>query len=271
MTAEQRIIADISSNHMGNISIAKAMIDVAGRIGVDTVKFQSWRSECLSTNFMDYETTYARHKSTELSDRDHIDLLQHCNSSGVEFLTTCFDLGRVDFLSELGLNAIKVASPDCTSHKLIKVLMDKFPKLIISTGMTPRSEVLKTINLVRGHDVTFLHCTSVYPTPPSQMNLRRMDWLKDQGVKVGFSDHSIGTVGGKIALARGAEVLEKHFTLSRDLPGKDQAMSTEPREFEELVNFKNEMLEINGSYDADILEEELNIRKIYVGKWGDNS
>lgn len=265
-----KIIADISSNHMGNLDIAKAMVEAAAGAGVDVVKFQSWRAGALRKDFPEYAGTFQRHSLTELSDADHVELLSHCALQGVEFLTTCFDLERVDFLASLGLQCIKVASPDCGSVRLLESLMARFPRLIISTGMTPGDEVKRAIEVTRGHDVVFLHCTSIYPTPPEQMNLERMDWLAGHGVRVGSSDHSLGTDAGLIAIARRAEYLEKHFTLSRSLPGKDQAMSTEPAEFRRLVEFRDTVAIMDGVPNPALSAEEQRLRGIYVGKWGDN-
>lgn len=265
-----KIIADITSNHMGNLDIAKAMVEAAARAGVDIVKFQSWRAHALRKDFPEYDATYQRHRRTELSDADHSELLSFCAMHGVEFLTTCFDLERVDFLASLGLQCIKVASPDCGSVRLLECLMARFPRLIISTGMTPEEEVMRAIDVTRGHDVVFLHCTSIYPTPSEQMNLRRMDWLASKGVRVGSSDHSLGTDAGFIAIARRAEYLEKHFTLSRNLPGKDQAMSTEQQEFRRLAEFRDIVAVMDGVPNPAISAEEQRLRGIYIGKWGDN-
>lgn len=264
------IIADVSSNHMGDMNIARSMVETAAKAGVDCVKFQSWTADSLRKDFTDYAATYARHKKTQLSDEDHQSLIEACRANKVDFLTTCFDLKRAPFLASLGLERIKVASPDCGSVRLLETLMKHFKKLIVSTGMTPDEEVLKAVEVTRGHDVVFLHCVSLYPTPLEKTNLRRMDWLKSLGVRVGLSDHSLGTQAGKAAIARGAEALEKHYTLSRALPGKDQAMSMEPSEFAELCRFNADCSLMAGTDRPALSAEELKLRSIYVGKWGDN-
>lgn len=264
------LIADVSSNHMGDMALAKAMIEAAAQAGVDTVKFQSWRADSLRKDFPDYAATYARHKKTQLSDEDHHALIEHCRAHKVEFLTTCFDLSRVDFLASLGLKRIKVASPDCGSVRLITALMKKFPQLLISTGMSTEAEVKKAVEITRGHDVVFFHCVSIYPAPLDKTNLARMAWLRDLGVRVGFSDHSLGTSAAKAAMARGAEFVEKHYTLSRRLPGKDQAMSTELPEFAELAKFRDELAAMEGVPTPPLSPDEERLRGIYCGKWGDN-
>lgn len=262
------IVADIGSNHMGNIELAEAMIRGAAEIGIDTVKFQSWQARKLRKNFPDYDATYARHKKTELSDEAHKHLIEICEEVGVNFLTTCFDTERAEFLASLGLERIKVASPDCANFRLLDVLMDNFKQLIISTGMSTDDEVLRMIEHVRGHDTVILHCVSLYPTPINSVNLNRMFWLREQGLRVGFSDHSVGTEAAKLAIALGAEIVEKHFTFSRYLPGKDQSMSTTPEEFRELVTWAGLVPEIMGKPRPIPSEEELKLREIYQGKWG---
>ena len=232
------IIADCSSNHMGNMDIAFEMIKLAAEAGIDTVKFQSWRADNIPKDFPYYDSVYARHYKTQLSDDDHIRLIEHCNDNNINFLTTCFDIDRVDFLASLGISEIKVASPDCVSFNLLDLLMKKFPRLIISTGMSTDEEIESMINHVKGHDVIVLHCVSIYPTPLDKVNLERIEWLKSFGVRVGFSDHSLGTEASMLAIAMGVEIIEKHFTLSRSLPGKDQSMSTEINEFKRIVEWR---------------------------------
>lgn len=265
-----QIIAEIGANHMGNMSLATSMIDAAKRAGADTVKFQSWHPNALSKNFPDYTEVFKRHERTQLTDQNHYDLIDYCERENIKFLTSCFDISRIDFLAELNLSTIKVASPDCGSIKMIERLMKHFPKLIISTGMADQKTVLSSIEATRGHDVTYLHCVSLYPTPDYQVNLARMDWLKSQGVKVGFSDHSMGTNAAKIAISRGAEIVEKHFTLSRNLPGKDQAISMEPNEIQDICSFANSFTQMIGIEKPQLTDEERTLQSIYVGKWGKN-
>ena len=267
---QTKIVADMSSNHMGNLDLAEAMIKAAADAGVDVVKFQSWQAHKLRPDFTDYEKTFQRHKISEISDQDHEFLMKKCEEYGVEFLTTCFDIERVGFLKNLGLNTIKVASPDCGSFRLLDCLMKTFEHLIISTGMTPKSEVEKMVEHTRGHKVTILHCVSLYPTPLDKVNLERMNWLKSLDVSVGFSDHTLGVEAGLLAISMGAEILEKHFTLSRNLPGKDQEMSSIPDDFARLSHWARLVPKMRGVPQPLLSDEELKMRSIYVGKWGNN-
>ena len=149
--------------------------------------------------------------------------------------------------------------------------MAKFPRLLISTGMTDEADVLRTIEATRGHDVMFLHCVSLYPTLPEQVNMARMLWLRDQGVRVGFSDHTMGADAARYAVALGAEVIEKHFTLSRLMPGKDQSVSGEPSEFREIADWITAVGRMHGSAHPGLSSEEQRLKGIYVGKWGNNA
>jgi len=265
-----QIIADISSNHMGEMRLAESMVRAAAEAGVDIVKFQSWQASTLRPDFPDYKATFTRHRASELSDDAHRNLIDICRETGVEFLTTCFDLARIDFLASLGLKSIKVASPDSTSYELINQLTDRFEHVIISTGMTTDEELKQLLDHVQDRNVTILHCISLYPTPLEKVNLERMLWIKGQGFRTGFSDHSLGVEAGMLAIALDADILEKHITLSRHLPGKDQTMSTLPEEFKKLADWAGLVETMRGAAQPEIGADEKNMRNIYVGKWGNN-
>ena len=271
MSEPCRLIAEIGANHLGDLNIARAMVDAAMAAGCETVKFQSWRPEKLTRAFPDYEAAFSRHAKTVLSDEGHVEILEHCRARGIRFLTSCFDVDRIDFLKSLGLEEVKVASPDCASTRMLERLKAQFPHLIVSTGMTQERDVLRAIEATRGHDVVFLHCVSLYPTPPARVNLKRMRWLKDQGVRVGFSDHTMGVSAAMLAVAQGAEIVEKHFTLSRQLPGKDQTVSGEPAEFRAIADWIADVGVMTGESRPQLSPEELRLKDIYVGKWGNNA
>jgi N,N'-diacetyllegionaminate synthase len=261
------VIAEIGANHGGDMSLAKEMIRVAAECGADVVKFQSWQSKNLAPD----DPNYDRHRKAELSDENHYELIDACKTHGVQFLTTCFDIHRVDFLASLGLKAIKVASPDLASSNLIRVLRDRFEYLIISTGMSRDTEVMATAEILRDTPFAFLHCVSVYPTPAHMVRLRRMEWLRQFTPDVGFSDHTMGSHAAAAAMSLGASIIEKHFTIDRSLPGKDQAVSATPDELRDICSFARELPSLLGrSNDVDILPEEVDNRTRYVGKWGNN-
>ena len=264
--ARTQIIAEVGANHGGNVELAIKMIEAAAQAGADWVKFQSWQAKNLKPGDPNSE----RHAKAELSDAAHYRLIRACEANHVKFLTTCFDIGRVEFLASLGLNTIKIASPDLGSHAMIRKLRPRFDHLIISTGMSYDEEIQQTAELLGQTPYTFLHCISLYPTPLERVNLARMDWLRQFTPSVGFSDHTLGTAAGKLAIARGAAYLEKHFTLSRTLPGKDQAISAEPDEIRELTQYARQVEQMLGEPCPGLSAKEIELRGIYIGKWGDN-
>lgn len=264
--ARTQIIAEVGANHGGDVELAIKMIEAAALAGADWVKFQSWQAKNLKPG----DPNFDRHAKAELSDEAHHRLIRACEANQVRFLTTCFDIGRVEFLAGLGLNTIKVASPDLGSHAMIRKLRTCFDHLILSTGMSYDEEIQQTAKLLDKTSYTFLHCISLYPTPLERVNLARMEWLRQFTPSVGFSDHTLGTAAGKLAIARGAVYLEKHFTLSRELPGKDQAISAEPYEIRELADYAAQVERMMGEPHPGLSEQEMDLRKIYIGKWGDN-
>jgi len=264
--ARTQIITEIGANHGGDIELAIKMIEAAARAGADWVKFQSWQAQTLKPGDPNFE----RHAKAQLSDENHYRLIQACEANHVKFLTTCFDKGRVEFLASLGLTTIKIASPDLASHTMIKMLRERFEHLIISTGMSYDEEIRQTAELLGDSSYTFMHCVSLYPTPLERVNLARMDWLRQFTPSVGFSDHTLSVAAGQLAIARGAVYLEKHFTLSRDLPGKDQAISAEPDEIRLLADYATQTEMLMGQVSPDLSDKEVELRGVYIGKWGDN-
>ncbi len=261
-----KIIAEVGSNHNGDMGLAKRMVGAAAEAGADYVKFQSWQTKNMRKGDKDYE--YFRQR--ELSDEDHHALIAECKKSGIGFLTTCSDIGRIGFIKGLGLDAIKVASPDAGSHKMIGLLKGSFKSIIISTGMAYEEEIKKTAEILRGTDFTFLHCVSAYPAPPEKVNMSRMDWLRMFTPSVGFSDHTIGTEAAKLAIAKGASIVEKHFTVDKTLPGKIQALCAGPAEIGELAAYSRLVEKMMGGGSTAMLDEERAARDVWVNRWGCN-
>jgi sialic acid synthase SpsE len=261
------IIAEISSNHMGNMDLASKMIEEASKAGADFVKFQSWQEKTLIPSWKDREW----YKQTELTDDNHKFLIDVCNKNNVEFLTTCFDRKRIGFLSSLGLKYIKVASTDLASYTMLKEIRDAFEFPIVSTGMSKKEEIENASTILsRKGDFAFLHCVSIYPTPIEKLNLKKMEWLKQFTSFVGLSDHSLGIEGAQIALSRGASFIEKHFTLHRSLPGKDHRISILPEQLKALCDFRDLIEKADGELNFELSKEELEVRDKFIGRWGDN-
>lgn len=261
-----KIIAEAGSNHAGDIEIAKKMIKVASECGANYIKFQSWQAK----NLRPGDPNYERHKKAELKDEDHYILIDECKKHGIKFLTSCFDIKRVDFLAGLGLESIKVPSSEFSSLRMIKALKEKFKHLILSTGATTGEEIKETVSILKGSNFTLLHCVSIYPLPLEKVNLARMNWLREFTSSVGFSDHTLGVEASKIAIAMGANYIEKHFTIDNKLPGKDQAISAMPEILKEICDYSRFVEKLMGNQIYEIYDEEKEVRKNYIGKWGDN-
>lgn len=266
-----KIIADACCNHNGNQEIMLAMIKCAAGAGVDVIKWQSFRADKLKLNWPDYESEYAYYKQHELSEDDHKFIIEKCESNKIEPLFSVFDLDTVDFLYSLGLERVKIPSPDANSWRLIDKCLDNFAHIIISTGMHKPSEIYELANYLATkkelHRVTAMHCVSLYPTPPDKVNMMRMAWLMNIFDSVGYSDHSIGPEAAKQAISSGAASVEKHFTLDRRMFGKDHKISAEIQEFRELCEWRDLVQMM--MYCPDNFPDEA--ARSYIGKWGNNA
>ncbi len=260
-----RIVAEIADNHGGDLKLAKEFIRVAAAVGVDCVKFQSWQIKRLRDPSQEPMYHWIQH--AELSDEIHSQLMEECQKQGIQFLTTVFDVHRVDFLASLGLNEIKVPSPDLGNMVLLEALKGRFDHIIVSTGMHYTHEVAQAAQILRGSDFTFLHCVSIYPHSPEKANLRRIEWLRQFTPKVGFSDHSNSLVAAKIALAMGITYLERHFCLGKYGPGRVNPWDTTPEQMEELVDYCHRLEAALGTSEPPLTEQELAARKRFIGRW----
>ncbi len=244
------VIAEIGVNHNGDLSVARALIDVAVKSGADAVKFQTFQADRVATTEApkaDYQlqTTTASEsqiemlRMLELSADAHRELQAHCRDQGITFLSTPFDEQAADFLDELDVPAYKISSGDLTNSPLLQHVALKGKPIILSTGMSTLDEVIEAVSTLRSsgcENLVLLHCVSNYPAKPSEVNLRAMQTMRAAfDVPVGFSDHTEGIAVALAAVALGACVIEKHFTLDRRLPGPDHRASLEPAELQSLI------------------------------------
>lgn len=231
-----RIIAEAGENHLGDLDRARAMVRSAARIGADFVKFQSYSSEDLAPE-VDPEVREWIHR-VQLSPDDHDVLYQEAQKTGITFLSTAVNIRWARLLRELGCTTVKLASLSLTNEALIRFVRDEFDQVFISTGMGDVDEVARAIELLGTKpDVTVLHCVSEYPLPDAHASLRTIPFLKTRfNVRIGYSDHTIGTVACIGAAALGAELIEKHFTLDKTLEGSDHILSADPAELAEIVH-----------------------------------
>lgn len=244
------LIAEAGVNHNGDLDLALRMIDAAADAGADAVKFQTFRADRLVTagarkaRYQESashpgESQLEMLRRLELSEEMHPPLVARCSERGVVFLSTPFDEESALFLETLGVPAFKVGSGDLTNLPFLGLLASLGRPMIVSTGMGDHEEVRDAVETIRSEgnsDVVLLHCVSNYPANPRDVNLRAMTTLRDSfGTFVGFSDHTEGFEVALAAVALGASVVEKHFTLDRSLPGPDQRASMEPQGFRRLV------------------------------------
>jgi N,N'-diacetyllegionaminate synthase len=247
------IIAEAGVNHNGDLEIAKKLIDAAKDCGADAVKFQTFKAEKLVSkkaekaeyqkNTTDYkESQYEMIKKLELSYENHKTLRSYCSEKGIQFLSSPFDLESIDLLSELGLEILKVPSGEITNLPYLSKIGKLNKKVIISTGMTNLGEIEDALNIIISNGtskdkITILHCNTEYPTPYEDVNLKAMLTIKNAfNVRVGYSDHTQGIEVPIAAVAIGAEVIEKHFTLDNNMEGPDHKASLEPKELKKMVN-----------------------------------
>ena len=247
------IIAEAGVNHNGSMELARKMVDAAKSFGVDYIKFQTANPGLLTSKFAvmaDYqkknigkeETQLDMLKKIMLRTEDFPALKKYCEGVGIRFISTPFDLESIDVLTQLGMDFMKVPSGEITNLPYLrKIAFLKMP-VVMSTGMSTLGDVEEALEvLYRGglsvDDITLLHCNTEYPTPYTDVNLKAMLTLRQCfGTKVGYSDHTKGIEAAVAAVAMGASVIEKHFTLDRTLPGPDHAASLEPDEMRQLVS-----------------------------------
>jgi N-acetylneuraminate synthase/N,N'-diacetyllegionaminate synthase len=243
------VIAEAGVNHNGDPALAHQLVEVAAAAGADAVKFQTFRSEALVSRHApkapyQVETTGGGEsqldmlRKLELSRETFVALAEACRRRGLLFLSSPFDHASADDLEALGVVAFKTGSGELTNLPLLDHLAAKGRPIIVSTGMATIDEVDTAVTTVRrrGTPLALLHCVSAYPAPPEECNLRAMDALRERfGCPVGFSDHTPGITVAVAAIARGAHILEKHFTVDRSLPGPDHRASLDPRELTAMI------------------------------------
>ena len=268
------IIAEAGLNHNGDIAKAKALIDKGAEAGVDYVKFQTFKAEKLVTkqaqrasyqdkNTQNNDSQYEMLKKLELSQALHQELMDYCNQKGVKFLSTGFDSESLVFLAQLGITIAKVPSGEITNLPYLRQVASLFPEVILSTGMATINEIKDAVkvlidNGVSKDKITILHCNTEYPTPMEDVNLKAMLHIqRELGLPIGYSDHTLGIEVPIAAVALGATVIEKHFTLDKTLPGPDHKASLEPNELKAMVSaIRNIEKAIGGSGLKEVSKSE---------------
>jgi len=272
------IIAEAGVNHNGSMAIAKQLVDAAVLAGADYVKFQTFKAEKLVTKTAkkaEYQQTnmpdsgdfqYKMLKKLELSVEQHHELIKYCNSGNIQFLSTAFDLDSIEFLSSLQLGLWKIPSGEITNYPYLKRIGRENQPVILSTGMSSMDDIKDAMNVLvqngtEKQKITILHCNTQYPTPMQEVNLLAMQTIASEiGVKVGYSDHTLGIEIPVAAVALGASVIEKHFTLDRNMEGPDHKASLEPDELKSMVTAIRNIEKALGSSEKKVtLSESENI------------
>jgi N,N'-diacetyllegionaminate synthase len=247
------IIAEAGVNHNGSIEIAKKLVDTAKKVGADAIKFQSFKAEKIvvkkseKANYQKAstgksESQYEMLKRLELSEKEQLELLKYSERKKIIFLSSPFDLDSIDFLNKIGIDTFKIPSGEITNLPYLRKIGNLKAKIILSTGMAFLNEIEDAVKVLvengtNREDITILHCNTEYPTPFDDVNLNAMMTIKNKmNFRVGYSDHTLGSEVSVAAVALGAEVIEKHFTLDKNMDGPDHKASLNPDEFEKFVN-----------------------------------
>ena len=274
------VIAEAGVNHNGDLDNAIKLIDVAAKAGADFVKFQTFKAKKLVTK-QAQKATYQKEntggtdsqfemlRQLEIPPDWYPKLLQRCKEKEIDFLSTGFDLESIDFLDQLGQKCFKVPSGEITHKSLLRRIAQKKKPVIISTGMATMQEIHAAVKVfldegLTKSDITILHCTTAYPTPLNEVNLMAMKTIENElETAIGYSDHTLGTAVSIAAVGLGAKLIEKHFTLDKNLPGPDHKASLEPNELIHMVKAIREVTQsIAGTAKKAPTPTELDNRKV---------
>lgn len=269
------VIAEIGANHNGDMDLAIKMIDSAKKCGADCVKFQSWTKESIFSkkvygdNYFlrdDYRnrTDYTLEEIVDkyhIGEQQHRDLKAYCDSIGIEFTSTPFSKAEVDLLvDEIDVPFVKVASMDLNNVPFLKYIAHKGKPVVISTGLCGLSDVSEAVSTLKNNgceDIFLLHCVSIYPPKDDQVNLNNIDLLRMAfGLPTGYSDHTLGTIAPIMSIAKGVCIIEKHFTLDKNMVGWDHKVSANPEELKQICEAAEHGYQMLGSFEKVVNENQ---------------
>ncbi|MCI8550423.1 MAG: N-acetylneuraminate synthase [Lachnospiraceae bacterium] len=269
------IIAEIGSNHNGDMELAKKLIDAAKASGADCVKFQSWSKDTIFSKKVYADNYFLRDDYRNRTDytleeivdeysidrADHYLLKEYCDSIGIEFNSTPFSKGEVDLLvDELKVPFIKIASMDLNNIPFLTYVAKKGRPVVISTGLCGLADVSDAVQCLRENgceEIILLHCVSIYPPESRMVNLNNIDMLRQTfGCKVGYSDHTLGTLAPILAMGKGACIIEKHFTIDKNMKGWDHKISADPAELSVICEAAGTAYQMLGSYQKVVNEDQ---------------
>lgn len=266
------IVAEAGTNFRDDLDLAERLIEEAAEAGADVVKFQTHvqSAEMAESSMRDlgFGDLYDRLGTYSFSLEEHRRLQRHCENEGVVYISTPYSVEGVSMLDELDVPAIKIGSGELTNFHLLRAAVETGKPLLVSTGMADYETIARTVEFLAKRDakLALLYCVSRYPTDANEFNFGVLEEFRKRfGVPIGFSDHSVGVEAPSIAMARGASIIEKHFTIDRRLPGGDQAVSVEPEEMARIVRFARLSHATRGS------EKPVHDEEAEVAKWARHS
>ena len=262
-----KTIAEIGWNHMGDMTLAKEMISAAAESGADFAKFQTWSVDNLKSGPWDNDGRLEIYKKAGLTPDQHSELAEYCKTKKIKFLTSIFNINDSEWLPSVSKEFIKVPSHEVNNKELMKKIDGLFNNIIVSTGAASWNEVIKIPSCVKKSKLTLLHCVSAYPCPPEKVNLPRIIELKKINKSVGYSGHFFGIDDAIASLAYEVEFIEKHFTIDRKLPGRDNQFAILPEQMKVLTDYCKNNIDMNLDHGLDLQECEQDIVDNYRGRW----
>ena len=262
-----KIIAEIGWNHMGDMQLAKEMVSAASESGADYVKFQTWSTKNLKNGPWDNDGRKEIYEKAELTRQQHCDLIAYCQKCNILFLTSIFNNEDADWLINLGINIIKVPSHEVYNKKLLSAVNGGFKTVIVSTGAAKWEEVRAIPQFITKSDLVLMHCVAAYPCPSDKVNLPRINALKELVEHVGYSGHFFGIEDAVAALSYKVAYIEKHFTIDRNLPGRDNKFAILPQHLKSLVEYRDINEDMNKNLGLDLQTCEQDIFTNYRGRW----
>jgi len=232
-----KVIAEIGWNHCGDIELAKKFIVSAKKNGADYAKFQTWSTSRLKNGSWDNDGRREIYEKAELSKKDHLELINCCQENNINFLSSVFSIPDAELLKDLNCSIVKIPSFESRNKELISFCDDNFNELIMSCGTSTFEEIKESVSLIKKSKLFLMHCVSVYPGEYFEANIPKMIKLKSLCDNVGLSDHIEGVESSKVAIGEGAVIIEKHFTIDKTLPGRDNKFAILPPQLKDLTDY----------------------------------
>jgi N,N'-diacetyllegionaminate synthase len=265
-----QIIAEIGWNHMGDMSLAKEMICAASEAGADFAKFQTWSVTNLKQGPWDTDGRREIYEKAQLSPEQHVELINYCKNKNISFLTSLFNPKDVEWICKLGLETIKIPSHEVHNGKLISCVDGLFKQIFISTGASKWKEITAIPKIIKKSKFVLFHCVSAYPAPANNINLPRIIELRKLSNTTGYSGHFFGIDDAIASLNYGVSFIEKHFTIDRNLPGRDNKFALLPDEMVMLTNYCKNFESMNNNLGLEMQTIELETFEKYRGRWSSN-